>query len=134
MTRDPEYGTTQSGVNYCRFTVACQRRFKNANGGYDADFIGCVAWRQTADFVHRYFITGNRIGVTGSIQTRTYDAQDGSRRYVTEVVADNVEFVAPRSDGESRQPAPADEPPRQQRTGTSDISDFTEVDDDELPF
>ena len=125
MTRDPEYGTTQSGVNYCRFTVACQRRFKNANGGYDADFIGCVAWRQTADFVHRYFIKGNRIGVTGSIQTRTYDAQDGSRRYVTEVVANNVEFVAPRSESGTGGNAPPPAAPQQQRM--NDNQDFQEV-------
>ena len=154
LTRDPEGGTTQNGIAYCRFTVACQRRFKNANGTYDADFINCLAWRQTAEFVQRYFIKGNKIGVTGSIQTGSYDAQDGSRRYTTEVLVDNVEFVAPRSDngngGGSYQPAP---PPRnnngtipgimqgqrnqQQRmdlTGQQGNDDFMEVDDDELPF
>jgi len=101
ITRDPEYGTTQGGVNWCRFTVACQRRYKNDSGGYDADFISCTAWRQTADFVHRYFIKGNKIGLTGSIQTGSYQAQDGSKRYTTEVVVDNVEFVAPRQDSGS---------------------------------
>ena len=69
LTRDPEGGTTQNGIAYCRFSVACQRRFKNAQGQYDADFINCLAWRQTAEFVQRYFIKGNKIGLTGSIQT-----------------------------------------------------------------
>jgi single-strand DNA-binding protein len=137
LTRDPEYRTLQSGVTCCQFTVACQRRFKNANGTYDADFIGCVAWRQTADFIHRYFIKGNKIGLTGTIQTRSYDAQDGSKRYVTEVLVENVEFVAPRSDGGSSygQPTPPPVAGQQQMdTNTQQNSDFTEVDDDELPF
>ena len=142
ICRDPEYRTLQSGVTCCQFTVACQRRFKNANGGYDADFINCVAWRQTADFVNRYFIKGNKIGLTGTIQTRSYDAQDGSKRYVTEVIVENVEFVAPRQDGGGHggynDPGPT--PPaqqqrdEQQRMDTSGSSQFEEVDDDELPF
>lgn len=99
IARDPEFRTTLSGIAACTFTVACQRRYANAQGVREADFIQCVAWRQTAEFVHRYFIKGNKIGLTGSIQTRSYDAQDGSKRYVTEVVVDNVEFVAAKSDG-----------------------------------
>ena len=83
LTRDPDGGTTQNGIAYCRFSVACQRRFKNANGTYDADFINCLAWRQTAEFVQRHFIKGNKIGLTGSIQTGSYTAQDGSKRYTT---------------------------------------------------
>ena len=117
LTRDPEYGTSQSGVNYCRFTVACQRRFKDANGEYQADFISCVAWRHTADFINRYFIKGNRIGVTGSIQTGSYTAQDGTKRYTTDVVVDNAEFVGPRQDSQQGSssappPPPPPAPPR----------------------
>lgn len=137
LTRDPESGTTQNGITYCRFTVACQRRFKNAQGQYEADFINCLAWRQTAEFVQRHFIKGNKIGLTGSIQTGSYTAQDGSKRYTTEVVVDNVEFVAPRSDSgngggygqPTTPPAPAQQKPQQQS-----MNDFMEVDDDELPF
>ena len=137
LTRDPESGTTQSGVTYCRFTVACQRRYKNASGTYDADFISCVAWRQTGEFVQRHFIKGNRIGVIGSIQTGSYNAQDGSKRYTTEVVVDNVEFVAPRSDnGSGSSAAPPPPPPPQQRDEQQrmNMNGFQEVDDDELPF
>lgn len=155
LTRDPESGTTQSGIAYCRFTVACQRRFKNARGQYEADFINCLAWRQTAEFVQRHFIKGNKIGLTGSIQTGSYTAQDGSKRYTTEVVVDDVEFVAPRSDsgGQAAQSAQTGggqtnrngtipgvmQPPRNQQqrmdlTGQQDNGGFMEVDDDELPF
>lgn len=120
----------------------------------EADFINCVAWRSTADFVHKYFIKGNKIGLRGSLQTRSYDAQDGSKRYVTEVIADEVEFVTSKSDGQNSgqysgsAPAPVygqqgysqqpvcGQPSPQQRTEQMrmDTNGFTEVDDDELPF
>lgn len=141
IARDPEFRTSQSGVNVCSFTVACQRRFKNAQGVYEADFINCIAFRQTAEFVHRYFIKGNKIGLTGSLQTRSYDAQDGSKRYVTEVVVDNVEFVAAKSDGSGAPAAQAQtsyQQPQQQAPAQPHQmamnEGFTEVDDDELPF
>lgn len=135
ICRNPEYRTLQSGVACCQFTVACQRRFANQQGVREADFINCVAWRQTADFVQKYFFKGSKIGLTGSIQTRSYDAQDGSKRYVTEVIVDNVEFVAPRPEGQATgnyPPPPAQ--PQQQTAQQTSMNDFTEVDDDELPF
>ena len=142
ICRDPEYRTLQSGVTCCQFTVACQRKFKNAQGQYDADFINCVAWRQTADFINRYFIKGNKIGLVGTLQTRSYDAQDGTKRYVTEVIVENVEFVAPRQDSGTNYGSP---PPAQQRQQPQQRNEqqrmdmsgqgFQEVeDDDELPF
>lgn len=141
IARDPEFRTTQSGIAACTFTVACQRRYANAQGVREADFIQCVAWRQTAEFVHRYFIKGNKIGLTGSIKTRSYDAQDGSKRYVTEVVVDNVEFVAAKSDGSGAPAAqaqtsyqqPQQQAPAQPHQMTMNEG-FTEVDDYELPF
>ena len=122
LTRDPELRQTQSGISACQFTIACQRRFKNKDGNYDADFISCIAWRQTAEFIAKYFKKGSRIGVTGSIQTRSYDAQDNSKRYVTEVVVDAAEFTAP-AQGSAAQPASAPA-----------AGEFTEVDDDDPPF
>ena len=103
LTRDPEYRTTPNGASVCNFSIAVQRRFANQQGVREADFINCVAWRQTADFVHRYFTKGKRIGVVGSLQTRTYDAQDGSKRYVTEVVCDECEFVDSKPQGDGNQ-------------------------------
>ena len=142
ICRDPEYRTLPSGVTCCQFTVACQRRFKNQSGVYEADFLNCVAWRQTADFVHRHFIKGNKIGLTGSLQTRSYDAQDGSKRYVTEVLVESVEFVAPRSDGDNQggygdpgPTPPAQNHQAQQAQQPQSRGEFEEVDDDDdLPF
>ena len=105
LTRDPEVRSTSSGSNTARFTVAVNRNFKNKDGQYDADFVSCVAFRNTADFVSRFFKKGSMIGLEGRIQTGSYDAQDGSKRYTTDVVVDNVEFVGGRNEGGS--PAPS---------------------------
>ena len=78
LTKDPELKTTASGVSVCSFTIAVNRRFRNAEGNYDADFINCVAWRQQADFLSRFFTKGRMVGVIGSIQTRNYE-RDGQR-------------------------------------------------------
>ena len=135
LTRDPETMTTSSGITKCNFTVAVQRRFANAQGVREADFIPVVCWRQTAELCARYLSKGRKVAVEGSIQVRSYDAQDGTKRYVTEVVADNVEFLGSREDGGSRQGsyAPASPAPAP-RSAAPASSDFTEVDDDELPF
>lgn len=127
MANDPEAFTTQSGISRSGFKVAVQRDHKNQNGTYDADFLPVVAWRQTADYVNKYLHKGSRVAVNGSIQTRSYDAQDGSKRYVTEIIADRVEGLGdPNRDGQRQQATQA--APQQ------GANDFTEVDDDQLPF
>ena len=93
LTKDPELKTTASGVSVASFTIAVNRRFKNQDGGSDADFINCVAWRQQAEFICKYFGKGNMIGTVGSIQTRNYDNKDGQKVYVTEVAVEEVHFV-----------------------------------------
>ncbi len=98
LTRDPEVRSTSSGLSTARFTVAVNRNFKNKDGNYDADFISCVAFRNTADFVAKFFKKGSLIGLEGRIQTGSYDAQDGTKRYTTEVSVDNVEFVGSKSE------------------------------------
>lgn len=126
LTRDPEHRTTQSGISTCSFTIACQRKFKNAQGNYDADFISCVAWRNTADFICKYFKKGSKIGINGTIQTRTYE-KDGQKRYVTEVVAEDAEFVTP-AQGERTAPPPDTQP-------ATNYDEMTPADDDDdLPF
>ena len=135
LTKDPEPFTTQSGIARSTFTVAVQRRFANAQGVREADFIPVIAWRQNADFCNRYLTKGSKIAVEGSMQVRSYDAQDGSKRYVTEVIADHIESLGSRGDGQG-QARPRDNgptPPPAAPAGPA-MNDFTEVDDDELPF
>lgn len=92
LTKDIELATTQSGVKKCTFTVAVRRKFKNNDGEYESDFIRCVAWRKTAEFIAKYFSKGQQIGIAGTIQTRSWE-QDGQMHSITEVVAESAEFV-----------------------------------------
>ena len=136
LANDPESRTTQSGIAQCSFRLAVQRRFKGANGERETDFLPVVCWRQTAEFAQRYLAKGRKVAVEGSIQTRSYDAQDGSKRYITEIIADNIEFAG--SKGADRGPDVADHaaaPARPQPMAQAPVAGgFTEVDDDELPF
>ena len=138
LASDPEAFTTQSGINRSTFRLAVQRRFANAQGVREADFLNIVAWRQNADFCNRYLTKGSKIAVEGSIQVRSYDAQDGSKRYVTEIIADNIESVGSRGDGQGQSRPRGDDgptPPPAPRTNASG-DDFSEVNvsDDDLPF
>lgn len=99
LANDPETHTTQSGVMNCTFRLAVQRNYKDKQTGQrEADFINIVAWRQTAELCAKYLSKGRKAGIEGSLQTRSYTAQDGTKRYVTEVIADNIEFLSPRAD------------------------------------
>ena len=143
LANNPEAFTTQSGISRSTFRLAVQRRYANAQGIREADFLTIVAWRQTADFCNRYLLKGRKVAVEGSFQVRSYDAQDGSKRWLTEIIADNVEALGSREDGGNTgaTPPPPPEPPQQppqrneqQRMDLSGSNEFTEVDDDELPF
>ena len=133
LANDPEAFTTQSGVSRSTFRIAVQRRFANAQGVREADFLTVVAWRQSADFCNRYLTKGRKVAVEGSIQVRSYDAQDGSKRYVTEIIADSVEALGSRDEGGPRPQDNGPTPPPAAPAAPSS-NDFTEVDDDELPF
>ena len=124
LTRDPEKATTPNGIDYCRFTVAVNRRFSRENN--EADFFNIIAWRGLADNCYNNLTKGRKVAVSGSIQIRNYEANDGTKRTSVEVTADEVEFLssANRSEGEEK-PAP--------KKSGNDISDLTVV-DDELPF
>lgn len=106
LTKDAEISNTTSGVAVSKFTIAVKRDYKNANGEYETDFINCVAWRKLAENVSKYLTKGKKIAVIGSIQTRSYDAQDGSKRYVTEVIAEEIELLSSTQSGtsETKQP------------------------------
>ena len=126
MTADPELKQTPQGVSVTSFSIAVNRRGKDAQ----TDFINCVAWRQTADFICRFFKKGSSICISGSVQTRTWNDQQNNKRYATEIVADEAYFVDAKAD------APAgsfggDVPAFQ----TQESAKFEEVaSDDDLPF
>ena len=101
LTRDPEISTTTSGISVCRMSIAVGRRFTNAEGGRETDFFNVTAWRGTADNCARFLKKGNKIAVSGSIQTRTYDKQDGTKGFSVDIVADEVEFLSSKNDGSS---------------------------------
>ena len=138
LTRDPELRTTGSGISVCSFTIAVTRRYTGQSGEREADFIPVVAWRATAENCAKYLRKGSQVAVTGAIQVRNYETQDGQRRTATEVIADEVQFlnrIAGREDGqtggyERSSAAPAPAAPAKP---VSPASDMTEIDED-LPF
>ena len=142
VVRDIELKYTGNGTAVANFTIAVDRRFKNADGEYDTDFIDIVVWRQSAEFVSEYFKKGSPIAVEGSIQTRNYENNEGRKVYVTEVVADNVGFV-PRDNSQqqsqSRQTKPKkDDNPFANVDFNSNEDPFesndTEINNSDLPF
>lgn len=100
LTKDPELRTTNSGISYLFFTLAVDRPYASAGGERQTDFISCVAWRNTAETMARYLHKGARIGVIGSIQTRTYDDASGVRKYITEVNCNSFSFLESKAERE----------------------------------
>ena len=96
LTKDPEIRYTNSNIPVAQFTLAVNRRFAGQNGERQADFINCVVWRQQAENLGKFIKKGGLIGVEGQIQTRTYDEPNGQRRYITEVVCDQISFLEPK--------------------------------------
>lgn len=133
LTRDVELTTTSSGVNVAKFTLAVQRRFKSANGESETDFINIVAWRELAENCAKYLSKGNKAAVVGSVQIRSYDANDGNKRYITEVNAEEVEFLTPKkTDEPGSYSATSSPPPKQAKKTTSELKQLG--DDEGLPF
>lgn len=141
LTRDPELRTTATGLANCRFSIAVDGR-PGANGEPHTDFINIVVWRNQAENVSKYCRKGSLVGITGRIQTGSYQAQDGSTRYTTDVVADNVRFLSSKNGGSNEF---ADNMPDYSmgdiQSNTMDINDSFDgmgsqvlTDDDELPF
>ncbi len=117
LTKDVELTTTGSGISVAKFSIAVQRRFANAEGEREADFINIVVWRGQADNCHKFLKKGSKVGIVGAIQTRSYDGQDGTKRYATEVVAEEVQFLSTKKNEEG-----------------GAAPELTPIDDDGLPF
>lgn len=144
LTADPELRQTQSGVSSCRFTVAVNRNFVDKlSGERQADFITCVAWRQTAEFVSRYFSKGKMIALEGSLRTGSYQDRNHSdvTHYATEVYVDNVEFTGGKNESSNSTTAAVQQQSSQPQQQTNDsmsygsLSDFEEIlSDGDVPF
>lgn len=133
LTKDPEvrYSTGENATAIARFTVAVNRRFKNAEGNYDADFINCVAFSKSAEFIEKYFAKGSMIALSGRIQTGSYTNKDGVKVYTTDVVVEDTEFAGGKNEGGSSGSSKSNT-----RTGSRN-DDFMNIPDDEseeLPF
>lgn len=126
LTRDPETGSTQGGVEFTRFTIAVNRPFTNAAGERLADYFDVICWRQLAERCGKYLFKGNKVGIVGSVQRRQYEDRDGIKRTSFDVVADSVEFLTPKSSNNRDGYEP--EPPR------GGIADMQPVDGEDLPF
>lgn len=101
LTRDPELRYTSSNVPCCTFSLAVNRNFTNQDGEREADFINIVAWKNMAENCSKYLTKGSQVAIDGRIQVRSYDAQDGTKKYVTEVVAENVQFLDNKKEGQA---------------------------------
>jgi single-strand DNA-binding protein len=131
MTKEPVLRKTQSGASITSFTVACDRRVK-AEGQPTADFINCVCWNKVADNTAQYMHKGSLVGVEGRIQTRSYDDQSGRRVYVTEVVADAVQFLEPKGTNSATNTPSYDAGNQGYQSNVND--DEYQIQEDDLPF
>ena len=142
LTKDPELRNTTTGRGVCQFSIAVNRTFTNQNGQREADFINCVVWDKQAENLAKYMHKGSLISVDGRIQTRNYDDKDGKKVYVTEVLAQNIQFL--ESKGTSNMVDNLPEPPMEQENITETVNvekdpfesfgESIELSDNDLPF
>lgn len=139
LTRDPELRYTSSNVAVATFSLAINRNFTNQDGEREADFINIQVWKKLAESCDKYLTKGSQIAVNGRIQVRNYDAQDGSKRYVTEVVAESIQFLDNKKDGQainnttSTQEIPHSDPYEEMGKQVS-LEDYPNIDENGLPF
>lgn len=130
ITRDVEYNTTTTGMAVCKFSLAVQRKFKNAEGKHDTDFFNIVAFKTLADLCHNYVKKGSKIGIIGSIQNRSWKDKEGNTKYATDIIADEVEFLSSKGEDESKAPEKTEKKSVQQK-----IAQLEPVEEsDEMPF
>lgn len=148
LVHDPELKTTQQGTSVCSFRIACDRSYTQKDQERQVDFIDVVAWRQSAEFVSKYFQKGSMIAIEGSLQTRQYQDKQGSNRTVVEVLANHISFAGPKAEEKlavhdfdqqtknyTNEAKAAQNAPQVQQYAQGDADDFIDVTDDgDLPF
>jgi single-strand DNA-binding protein len=132
LTNTPELKQTQNGKSVCNFSVAAERKFKDADGNAIVDFIDCVVWNAQAEFLCKWFDKGVRVGLTGELQTRTYTDGDGKSRKVYEVLVSSVEFADGKREANANVSTPA--PTNNTNAFAVGNDDFTPCEDEDLPF
>lgn len=105
LSKDPETGATPSGVSVCKFSIAINRNFTKEDGTRDVDFFNVVVWRGLAENCGKYLKKGSKVAIVGKLQNRSYEANDGAKRYVTEIIAEQVEFLTTKQSEEPKKPA-----------------------------
>lgn len=121
LTRDPEFATTQSGINVCKFAIAVSRDYADANGNRETDYFSIVVWRGKAEICNKYLKKGSKVGIVGTLQNRSYEDKDRVVRHITEIIANEVEFLSPKQE-ESVVSANRERP------------QLEAIDDNQLPF
>lgn len=121
LTRDPELTTTNSGISVCKMSIAVSRRFTSSDGTRETDFFNVTAWRAVAENCSKFLKKGSKVAVCGSLQTRNYE-QDGVKKYITDIVADEVEFLSTKSDSGNT------------ITPDSEVNNLQPIEDPDLPF
>lgn len=127
LTRDPELTETPNGVAVCRFAIAVTRDYANAEGNREADFFNITVWRGRAENCGKYLKKGNKVAIVGSLQTRSYEDKDGIKRTVTDVIANEVEFLTPRN-------AQGDDEEKEVVSVKRERPQLEAIDDNQLPF
>lgn len=128
LTRDPELRTTPSGVGVCSFSIAVNRKFQGKTGEKKTDYFDIITWRSLAELCGKYLSKGRKVAVVGELQNRSYETKDGTKRYVTEILASEVEFLSPvigSTEGHNK---------RQEDLPDDIMDGFREVEDDDFPF
>ncbi|MCL2375444.1 MAG: single-stranded DNA-binding protein [Firmicutes bacterium] len=137
LTRDPELSTTPNGIAVCKFAIAVNRNFANQNGEREADFFNIIAWRNLGESCGKFLTKGKKVAVSGSIQNRQYDDKDGNKKFFTEIVADDVEFLSPRDGGAGGMgavPGYGTPPPAGVAGGGTKTTELKPIESDDLPF
>lgn len=126
LTKDPELSETSSGIAYCKFSIAVNRPFANADGDREVDFFNIVTWRGQAETCAKYLAKGKKVCIVGRIQNRSYEDKDGNKRTATDIVASEIEFLTTREEGDNTADNTADKAKKR--------PSLEEVNDDDLPF
>jgi single-strand DNA-binding protein len=133
LGKDPEISQTSTGISICKFSLATQRKFKNADGKYDTDWHNISVWRDLGELSHKYLHKGNKCAIVGTIQYRSYEDKEGNKKFVTDIIADEVEFLTPK-DKDEESTAPIKGQTKIEPTKRKTVAQLEPVDDDDLPF